>query len=131
MISDFLGDKFRLQLVESDAELSSAKHMYEAEHQRVLIKDKKIETLEARILMDENKMEQIVRQLRERDNQVKAQQKEIDQLKYTLNQNKLQQEKQKIKFSSQMAAQTEEIRGQFENKLRSQKEMLHVRCNFN
>lgn len=121
-----LGDKFRMQLVQMGTELATANSMVNLERQKVAIKDKKIEAFEARIESHETKIEELTRKLRERENQLKETKNELNQMKYMLSQKDLDQEKQKKKFDTKRAVDHEKISREYENKLRAEKDRIHV-----
>lgn len=89
------------------------------ERNKTAIHEKKIETMELNI-------DELTRRLRERENQVKDLQKELNQKQYLINQKALENEKQKRKFSTKIAAEAEKMNRELNHKFRAEKDLLHV-----
>lgn len=105
-----------LTLRTENAQLQS---MLNLERERVSVHERKIESMES--FNDE-----LNRKMRDRENHVRDLQKELNEVKYLLNQKELDQEKQKKKFSKTYAAQNEKWNREMDHKLQAQKDQFHV-----
>lgn len=122
--------QFRMQLMQIErdnvtlrSENATLNGLINLERNKTAIHEKKIETMESHI-------DELSRRLRERDNQVKDLQKQLNQKQYQINQKELENEKQKRKFSTKMAAEAEKMNRELSHKFRAEKDLLHVslRC---
>lgn len=94
--------------------------MLNLERNKSSIFEKKIETMECNL-------DDLSRKLRERETLIKELQKQLNQKQYVINQKDLEHEKQKRKFSTKMAVETEKMSRELNNKYRAEKDLLHVR----
>lgn len=93
--------------------------MLNLEREKVSIHEKKIESMEIQ-------NDDISRKLRDRENQIRDLQKELNQARHMLSMKDLEQEKQKKKYTTKLAVENEKYSREIDNKLRAQKDLLHV-----
>lgn len=118
--------QFRLQLMQIErdnvtlrSENATLNGLINLERNKTAIHEKKIETMETNI-------DELNRRLRERDHQVKELQKQLNQKQYQINQKELENEKQRRKFSTKIAAEAEKMNRELNSKFRAEKDLLHV-----
>lgn len=119
-------DAFRMILVQQErdyitvrTENATLQGMLKLEREKVSIYEKKIESKDI-------KNDELSRKLRECENQLRDAQKELSQARYMLSQKELEQEKQKKKYSTKIAAENEKLSREMQMKLRAQNDRLNV-----
>lgn len=122
-------NQFRLQLVRTEQEINTLRNdnaklseMLKMERNRTQIHEKKIETMESTI-------EELGRKLRERDLMVKDLQTQNNQKQCLIKELEADQHRQKRRFESKMAHETEKTSRQLAKEYREKEEMLNV-CEF-
>lgn len=101
------------------SENTALKGMIDLERSKTVVHEKKIETMECKI-------DELSRKLHERESQVKDLQRQLNQKQYVINQKDIENEKQKRKYSTKIASETEKINREMTNKFRAEKDLLHV-----
>lgn len=96
--------------------------MINLERNKNSIYEKKFEGMEC-------KVDELSRKLRDRETLIKDLQKQLNQKQYLINQKDLENEKQKRKYSTKIATETEKNYRELNNKFKAEKDVLHVSTN--
>lgn len=117
-------NNFRMQLVELDKLQSTITTDNSAKSVMLHREREKIGALESKVVILEQTLDHLEKMVRERDERIAVLEAELDVKRHQVNRKEIEKEKQRQKYASKIAVESEKKDRELENKLREMKDRL-------